>query len=105
MPSAWSGRRTETGERDRYEAMDRSLRPETTGGGDRVQAVGRQLFGGNIISDVASHDPIGDELADHLAKVALGARDLLVPVEKRRELGVVLPVRLLDDQCVRLEHS
>lgn len=70
-----------------------------------METVGCELVGRNIRSHVARLDRIGDEAADHLTKVAFSARDLLVPVEKRRKLGVVMAVRLMDDEGIRLEHS
>lgn len=104
MPIGYSGRGAQSGERDGYPPMDGSFGRETTCRRDRVQAVGRELVGRDIGSRVARGDRVGDACAHYLAKVALGARDMLVAVERGRELGVVMAMGSVGDQGVRLEH-
>ena len=64
----------------RIAAMDRRPRAATIA----CKALGRQLLGRNIVPHVGSRDRVRDKLADPLAEVALGSRDLLVPVQLTR---------------------
>jgi hypothetical protein len=69
-----------------------------------MEAIARQLFGGDIAADVAGLDGFDQQIADKVADLLLGPHDLLVSMQERCEVGVVVAVGTMCDERVRLEH-
>jgi len=74
---------------DRDQAVDGSLGGQATGGAQGVQAVDRELAGGDIIADVRGLRGFADEVTHKGVQVLLCTGDVLAPVHQRREFGVL----------------
>lgn len=81
------------------------LRREVGSGLKRVDAVGCQLFGRDVIANDSAVHPIGDDLADQNADLLERGCHVLVAVQRRSKVLVVIPVRLVRQQGERLEHG
>lgn len=70
-----------------------------------MQAVARELIERDIIPNVARLCPLGQQVADHAAKLLRRSVDLFVSMQERRELAVAVPARLVGHQGVSLEDG
>lgn len=69
-----------------------------------METVARQLVRWDIIADVAGRCDLEQQVADHAADPLLGTGDSVVAVQERRELAVVMPMRLVGDEGIGLQH-
>ena len=90
---------------DGDEPTDRGLRRQAAGGCERMQAVARKLIRGHVVPKVAGPGALGKQLPDHGAKLLLGSADVLAPMQECREFLVVLPMGLVRDLGVGLQHT
>jgi len=67
-----------------------------------VEAVGRQLDGADVSTDVAGFCGLLQEAFDQAVEMLLGSVDVLPSMQDRRELGAVV---LVGDERVRLEYG
>ena len=70
-----------------------------------MEAVARELVGGDIIAELASICALGDEVADHAMELSLRLDKLVTPVDGCREFCVVVAVGLLRKERIGLEHG
>jgi len=70
-----------------------------------VEAVAGQLVRRDVVAKVAGLRTLGQQVSDHVAELMVRPGDLLVSVQKRRDVGVVVPARLMEDERVCLEHG
>jgi hypothetical protein len=70
-----------------------------------VEAVARKLLGRHIIPEVAGLCALGQQISDHVLELLLRSGDLLVSMQECGEFGVVVPVGLVGNEGVGLEHS
>jgi hypothetical protein len=94
-------RRTQAVERDGDQPSDGGSGRQRAGGRDRVQAVGRQLAGSDVVAEVAGVCGLGEQLAEELAEMLLGARGVLSAMQQGGDLAAVV---LVPDERVGLEH-
>ncbi len=85
----------QAGQGDRHEPPDRSLRGQTAGGGQGMEAIAGQLVGRDVCTEIASLGTFHQKVADKVAHLLSGAGDLLVSVQA---IAVVLLNQL------RLDH-
>jgi len=69
---------------DRDEPADRGPGRQAAGRSHGVQAVARELFGRDIIPEVAGCCALGQKVSDHVAELLLRSGDLLVSTQERR---------------------
>ena len=100
-----SARGTQPSQSDRDEPADRGLGRQAAGCCEGVEAVARKLVRRDIIPDVASLCGLGQQASDHVVDLMLRSGDPLVPVQECREFGVVVPVGLVGDEGIGLQHS
>ena len=79
----------QAGQRDRDQPVDGSLGRQAAGGAQGVQAVGRELAGGDVIADVPGLRGFGDEVSHEGVEVLLGVGEVFAPVHQCREFGVL----------------
>ncbi len=70
-----------------------------------MEAVARELLRRDIVPDIAGLWGLGQQVSDHVAELLLRSGDLVVSMQERREFGVVVPVGLVGDERVGLQHS
>jgi hypothetical protein len=70
-----------------------------------VEAVACELVRSDIVPDLAGGYGLGQQVSDHVAELMLGSRDLLVSMENRREFAVMMPVGVVGDEGVGLQHG
>ncbi len=70
-----------------------------------MEAVARELVGRHVVPEVAGSCPFGHELSDHAMEPMLRSNNTLVPVKELDERRVVIPVRVMGEVRVRLEHG
>src|SRR5918999_173029 len=97
-------RRLQSSQNNRDEPADGSLRRKASGCCQGMEAVARELVGADIVPKVAGLCTLGHELSDHGAKLLLRSNKLLVPMQKRRQLPVVVPMGLVGDERIGLQH-
>ena len=69
-----------------------------------MEAVARELVGGDIIAELAGICALGDEVADHAMELSLRLDKLVTPVHGCREFCVMVAVGLLREERIGLEH-
>lgn len=99
-----SARRTQPIQSDRHEPTDSGLGVLPAGSREGVEAVACELVRRHIIPDVAGLCGLGQQVSDHLVDLVLRSGDPLVPMQERREFGVVVLAGLAGDEGVGLEH-
>jgi hypothetical protein len=70
-----------------------------------VEAVARKLLRRDIVPDVAGLCALGQQVSDHVAELLLRPGDVLTSRQECREFGVVVPVGLVRDEGVGVQHS
>jgi hypothetical protein len=100
--STW---RTQPGEDDLDEPVDRGLGWQYGGGGEGVQAVAGEFVRCDIGAEHAGLGAFGEYTLDQVVELLLRVGDLLVTVQEPYELGVVVAAGLVDDQGVRRQHG
>jgi hypothetical protein len=89
---------------DRDESADGCLGWQAAGCGESVETVAGELVRWDVVADVASPGSVGQQVSDHVAEVLLGSGDLPVPMQERPQFGVAVPVGLMRDERVGLQH-
>ncbi|MEV0226785.1 hypothetical protein [Streptomyces sp. NPDC050704] len=56
-----------------------------------MEAVRRQLVGCDVVTEDAGPSALGQQVPDHAVELLLRSDDPLVPVQKHREFGAVVP--------------
>jgi hypothetical protein len=98
--TCWLG--VQPGQGDSDQPVNGCIRSEVARGCQRVQAVVGQLVGGDVVTDPAGFDGLGDQVADEVVQVMLCMRDVRPAVELGGQIGVVGVVGSL---CVRVENG
>ncbi len=90
---------------DRDEPTDRGLGRQAAGCCEGVKAITCKLVRRDIIPDAAGLCPCSQQCSDHVAKVLLGANNMLVPMQECRQFGVAVAVMLVGNEGEGFEHS
>ena len=70
-----------------------------------VEAVARKLLRRDIITDLTGLRGLDQQVSDQVAELLLRPGDVLTSMQERCEFGVVVPVGLVGEESVSLEHS
>jgi hypothetical protein len=85
-----SARGAQPGQSDRDEPADRGLGRQAAGCCEGVEAVARELLRRDIVPDVAGLGGVAQQVSDQVDELLLRSRDVLTPVQERREFGSVV---------------
>lgn len=94
-----SGRRLQSGKRDRHEAAGRGSGRQTSGGGQRMDTEVREFGGRHVVADRSRCDGLYEQVRQQLANLVTRPGNLRVAVHQRHEIGVVVRRVSLPRSC------
>src|SRR3954470_16937635 len=81
----------DAGQGDVDEPVDRRLRRQPGGRGERVQAVGGQLPRRHVVPYLAAPGRLGDQVGQEIVEVRVRLGDVLAAMQQARQVRTVAP--------------